>query len=385
MRTKVNWNTPEHDIVANALGYNTHNAYMRKYSKRIMDFDPDAEIVLHIVPADHFKPVPNKINVLFTMWEFMKLPASYMTGINRADAVIVPSSFCRDLFRPHTTNKVYVCHEGIEDELYPYHPRKLPDVKQNEKFRFLWVGAPNPRKGYPFILEAIKIFETVPFVEVYLKTTMPKLNWRETIVNAWRRRKEIFTDGEKRVAFNRMLRRIPKPSMQNRVQHLGKHKNIIMDTRKLPFEQLRDLYNSAHCFILPTMGEGWGLTLCEAMATGCPSIATAVTGCADFFNEDVGYPLQYKIVEQDLANYGVKAKGYIPSTQDLVNKMAYVMSNYAEALRRGRKASDSVHKSFTWEQSAHRLDFILRDIAKTHGILKEEVKTCNAEVNCAVS
>jgi glycosyltransferase involved in cell wall biosynthesis len=358
-KLKVHWVTREHDLVGNALGYNTHNKNMRRHCQKYMDFDDNAYTAMHIVPADQFVPIQGKFNILFSMWEFLDLPDSYIQGIKKADMIVVPCRFCRDLFKKHTDKRVEVCFEGVEASKYPYHPRQV-----NGRFRFLWVGAPNPRKGYPLILEALKWIEKMPNMEMYIKTTMPQLNWKQTMVNAWKKRKDIFgSEGHRKTWWRSLkstLRRIPKPYYAGKIKTLGKHKNIFLDSRFLSFEDLVDLYNSAHCFVLPTFGEGWGLTLCEAMATGAPCVATAITGCADFFDETVGYPIDYSVKTQDLKNYKLKSRSYVPDTQSMVKQMVNVATDYKEALRRGKKAHYRINEKFTWDDSARRLNEILR-------------------------
>lgn len=349
------WRTKEGSDIGNAFGYATHNKLMKKYSKKYFDYDDEADIALSITPADHFVPVRGKFNVLFTMWEFLDLPRSYIEGINKADAVIVPSRFCKDLFQKYTNNPVDVCWEGVEKDKFPFQERRMKNP-----FRFLWIGAANPRKGYPLVLEAIKVFEQTPDIEIYLKTTVQEINWWETLVNCWRKKHLIFRkDSNEKRSLLRQLKRIPRPGLANKVKRYGKNNNVIVDTRKLPLQELIDLYQSANCFLLPTFGEGWGLTLCEAMATGCPSIATNVTGIKDYFSEKVGYPLNYEIKEQEMKNYDLYARGYIPDTKHLIERMMEVIKNYPEALRRGRRASKRIKSRFTWEQSAKRLNEII--------------------------
>lgn len=400
------WATPEHDLVANALGYNTHNKNMRKHSEPFFEYTPDAEIALQIAPANKYNPVPGKFNVLFTMWEFLDVPPSYVEGINKADALIVPCRFCKDIFAPYfPKDRIYVCHEGVDPDVFTFKERKFPNIagsykcekcnvggaavtgqvvpckkckkpmkelKAGQRFRFLWVGAPNPRKGYPFILEMVKMLEGVPSIEIYMKTTMPKLDWWSTIKNTWKKRKKIFANkkGEK-VSLLRMIRRIPKPYYNDRVVVMGKYKNVFLDTRKLPLNELIDLYHSAHCFVLPHFGEGWGLTLCEAMATGSPSISVAETGCKDFFDEKVGYTLKTDILNQDLReDYDLpNARAYVPNAKDLLDKMTGVMVNYGEAIRRGRSASDRIRTRFTWKIAGKRLRQIVDQIIEDRGLV----------------
>jgi glycosyltransferase involved in cell wall biosynthesis len=362
-KVRVDWRTPEHKLVGNALGYNTHNSNMRKFCQEFMEFDPTAPIAVTIAPADHFVPVPGKFNILFTMWEALNLPDNYLPALKEADVIVVPSRFCRDLFKKYTDKPVELCWEGVDENIYVPAERKW---KPGEKFRFLWVGAPNPRKGYPFMLEVIKIFEDMPSVEIYLKTTMPKMSWVQVFVNAWHKRREFWKTEYKKqrvmwwLSFKRAFARIPKPYYADKRTVMGKHKNIIFDTRHLTLPELVNLYHTAHCFVLPSTGEGWGLTLCEAMATGVPCIATPVTGCADFFDEQVGYPLNYDIKELDMQNYKLKAKVYVPDTRDLVAKMMHVMGHYGAALKKGNAASTRVRSKFTWRKSAKQLSEIVR-------------------------
>jgi len=363
----LNWATPMHQKVANALGYGTHNRYLLQESKKYFDFTGDADISLDITPADMFKPIPNKFNVLFTMWESLDLPNNFIRGLDRADAIIVPCHFCKELFIKHgVTKPIYVCYLGVDQHKFQYYDRAQDKSK---RFRFLWLGAPNPRKGYPFVLEAIKVFEQNPNIEIYLKTTVPKINYLQSIKNTIVNWKEIvFEDTEDakkiRRSIGSIIRRIPQKALANKLRIYGKHKNVIMDTRLLPSEELVALYNSAHCFLLPTLGEGWGLTLCEAMATGCPSIATPVTGCADFFNEKVGYPLNYgiQIVKTREHWGGLPVHTYVPDTKHLIYTMIQVVKQYHLALEKGKKASELVRTKFTWEQSASRLKEIIEDV-----------------------
>ncbi len=356
-KMKISWPTKSDSFIGNAFGYNYHNSMMRRHIQKHLELDDlgEARICLQITPADHFTPVQGKFNVLFTMWEFHDLPQSYIEGINRADLIIVPCSFCKKLFEKYTKVPVEVCWEGVDPEIYRYHERK-PTVP----FRFLWVGAPNPRKGYQLILEAVKVVEKIKDIEIYIKTTVPKMNWFQTIRNAWKKRDEIFASGPRRMAFWRMLRRIPTPQLADKVQVFGKHKNIIFDTRKLPLEELLDLYKSAHCFVLPSFGEGWGLTLCEAMATGAPCVATKHTGTADFFDDKVGYVIDHDIRTQEMANYKLTTTGYAPDTQSMLDQMFTVLREYPRALKKGRAASRRILQDFTWDRSAQRLHEILR-------------------------
>lgn len=357
-KVHVHWTTKEHNISGNALGYNAHNSAMRKFSEPFLTFDDEADIALHINPADLFVPIPGKINVLFTMWESPDVPNCYLQRIVRADVLIVPCTFCRDILRPHFNGPIYVCREGVDPSKLRFHQRVLP---RGGKFRFLWVGAPNPRKGYQVALEiAQKLIQEQPELEMYFKTTTEKMDRKVYVSKLWQQRRQLRNENHQ--MFREMLTRTKNPDVSDKVIRTGQHNNIIWDSRRLPFNDLVELYNSAHCFLFPTFGEGWGLTLCEAMATGIPSIATEATGVADYFDESVGYPISYTTQPSEFHNYKIISRVYCPDVMSVVERMKEVIGNYDEALSRGKKASARILNKFTWQRSAERLHEILTEV-----------------------
>jgi hypothetical protein len=132
--------------------------------------DPNAKVFLQITPADFFVPVPNKINVNYTMFEMLDVPESYKEPLRTADHVLVPCKYCQDLFKPYTKRLPFIINEGIESADFPYYQRKEPDYSKGGRFRILWSGARNPRKGYQYATALAKIIQDIPEVEIYIKT-----------------------------------------------------------------------------------------------------------------------------------------------------------------------------------------------------------------------
>jgi glycosyltransferase involved in cell wall biosynthesis len=355
----IHWVTEHTNAVGNILGYATHNALLKKYCEPYFEFDNNADLVFQLAPADYFLPFKDKKNILMTMWEFDTLPDEAIKRLQYVDTLITPSSYCRDVFQKHYSKKVEVCWEGIEPEVFSYKERKYP--QGGEKFRILWIGAPNARKGYQLIQQLISAVEPFKNIEVYVKTTMKKSTWFYAFKYFCKNWKKICIEDKKFVGFKRMILKIPTPNLHESVKTYGEYKNVIFDTRKLPIDELVKLYHSAHIFVFPSLGEGWGLPLCEAMATGCPCVAIDYTGCSDFFDEDVGYTLKYNIIQDTLKNYNnLTIDVRVPDTKDFVTKVIWAMSHYDEAKKKAKCASDRIHTKFTWEKSARRLYDIIR-------------------------
>src|SRR5262252_3935466 len=95
-------------FVGNAYGYSLANRRLYTSSVDCGLIDPNSNIVVWFCHPDLFEPVEGKVNVLFTMYENRPLGESFVKMMNRADALIVPSQWCADLFREHSTLPIYV-------------------------------------------------------------------------------------------------------------------------------------------------------------------------------------------------------------------------------------------------------------------------------------
>jgi glycosyltransferase involved in cell wall biosynthesis len=72
-------------------------------------------------------------------------------------------------------------------------------------------------------------------------------------------------------------RYIPEQVVADVINDLSKDNSdviIIFDNKQIPKQALANLYRSASCFVTPTRGESWGMTIAEAMASGLPLIVT---------------------------------------------------------------------------------------------------------------
>lgn len=317
--------------LGNNFGYFNLNNILSQYVEKIVTVTEEADdSLIMIAPEFYSMRIPGKVNWLFTMFEG-SIPEEYLIPVKRADYIITPTTWVKDLFDSHLkgSREVFVVPCGVSHR-FNYKKRKLPN---NKPFRFLWIGAPNPRKGWEEIIAVWHSygFEDNPDVELYLKTTGVHQN-------------------------------LPR-----------KMKNVILNPDKLSEKELIKLYHSAHCFLFPSRGEGFGFTLAEAMATGCPCIASNYSGHTDFFDEEVGFPINRmidstaKIDRRGIFNSNVPQKVLeikikMPDVNELAEKMVYVFCNYKEALTKGRKAHLRIKNKWTWERAARKLKEVILEV-----------------------
>ena len=92
----------------------------------------------------------------------------------------------------------------------------------------------------------------------------------------------------------------------------------------IPDEQLATMYSGADCHILPSGGEGFGMTLLESMACGTPCIVTDLKEARWLCRDSALY---VEPEGEELMRYGEVLK--TPSAEDMAEKMEqiYNMSN----------------------------------------------------------
>jgi hypothetical protein len=229
-----------------------------------------------------------------------------------------------EVFERATGRPVRCCPLGVDAEVFRFatHPRR-----PGGRFRFLWVGAPNARKGWPCVAEA------------------------------W----EALTRERSRGGIDFDCELYVKTTVTEKLADLGG--GVTWDSRRLPERELARLYAEAHCFLFPTMGEGFGLTLAEAMAAGLPCIYTPWTAAEELMAPGCGWPLRYGTERIALDGGLGEALFARADSQDLAAKMLRVLRSPREAALRGRRAARRVREQFTWQRTGSALLGILEEIS----------------------
>ena len=123
-------------------------------------------------------------------------------------------------------------------------------------------------------------------------------------------------------------------------------KNVKIITKIYEEDQMVNLFNSSHCLVSASSGEGYGLTGQQALATGMPVIATAE--CSPYSEYLGELALNSKYIDSP---WPQMHPGQVlePDFDDLVDKLRYARDNMESLLSKHYKQSFAVHDWADWD------------------------------------
>lgn len=271
--------------------------------------DPTNAVCWASIPAHMLRWREGQHTSMLTMWESMTLPEGFRDRFHEIDRLIVPSVQNLELFGQFHDDVRYV-PLGIDPEVWNYSPPSAPVPE----FRFLISGR-GARKGVDL---AAKAFRTVfRGVRGNAQRGVPKL-----IIKSARGHVDFWGDG---------------------IEHI---------TSYLSPEDELGLYRSAHCYLQPSRGEGFGLQPLQAIATGRPTILTNAHGHASFAHLGIGISAEKAATPAGSFMYGEAGDWWEPNFEELCEAMWAVYTEYDRFSDLARYQSLAATSEFTWERTA---------------------------------
>jgi glycosyltransferase involved in cell wall biosynthesis len=152
-----------------------------------------------------------------------------------------------------------------------------------------------------------------------------------------------------------------------------------------PREVVNMIYNVSDCVISTSLGEGWGLSWVEAMATKTPVIMPGNTAMLENITEDKGYlvdsgtnPSLFTVIPND--NEVVRP---LVDVDDMVEKMLDVYNNRDKAKEKAENAYKWVTSDLDWQKSVVPLWVDLFD--KAYASFKDGVAEAGSRENTIVA
>jgi glycosyltransferase involved in cell wall biosynthesis len=174
-----------------------------------------------------------------------------LKGLCKADALIAVSAYTRRTLCDNLKidpEKVFVAYESVDQQRF--HPAEVP-VSFYEKYKLttgryvLYVGSDDPRKNLETLFRAFAMIKNRSFGLKLLKVGAAQF------IKERKRLKDI-------------------------IAQLNLQEDILF-FEQVPDEDLKYFYNLADVFVMPSLYEGFGLPVLEAMACGRPVVVSGST------------------------------------------------------------------------------------------------------------
>ncbi len=206
------------------------STYLRvSHKKNIINVVTVHDFIYQLFPESVFNNA-NKLKVLLNDYQKRKAFRA-VAGI-----VCISENTKRDLLKIYpfvSKTKIRVIHNAASEDYYPLRNKSFPrkfSVLNGKKY-ILYVGGRSGYKNFDFIIKVIKKMNNLSCVFIG-----DDLN-------------------------------------QEEILKIGKKINCFYHYKDVPNSELNILYNNAYCFIFPSLYEGFGIPILEAMKTKCPVIA----------------------------------------------------------------------------------------------------------------
>lgn len=221
-------------------------------------------------------------------------------AIKRAEHIFVPSEQVAKDVATFTkrTQEVSVTYEGVaEPYISAFSEADLPKKKQRQPY-LIYTGSLYPHKNVSVVLRALRHLP-----EFTLKVASAR---------------SVFSDT--------LLQEAQRVGVSHQLELLG----------RVPDEELTGLYQKAVALVQPSTSEGFGLTGLEAMAVGCPVIASDIPIFHEIYKDHVEFFLPHDTV--GLVSVCKKLHEHLPSLTSRTKA-----ARFAQSYRWDRMAKE------TWE------------------------------------
>lgn len=241
-----------------------------------------------------------------------------VSGCESCDVLVFPSTAAEWAYLSAPIDRPrYLVSLGIDTDSFVFHKRDF----HSKPLTFLHYGVIQPRKGTDLLINA--------FTNEFRNETDVKL-----IIHHWTNWMDWYS------------------------AYKEDNARIEFSSEELTRVGLVKLLRSAHCLVAPSLGEGFGLTVFESLATGLPTIVSRIPSfCASFSSDQVFFvEMSNNLLPAGMVFPHWRPGSFrLPAIASLQEQLRRVYTNRSLLSARSKPVSDFVRGSFSRETMCKKL------------------------------
>jgi glycosyltransferase involved in cell wall biosynthesis len=250
-----------------------------------------------------FLTFPESFSKPFRLYYKLIIPIN----IKRADKIITVSNYSKneiEKYYPNSIGKIEIIYNGYNNQ--------FKNIKTTKKDQILYVGSMNERKNFIGTLKAFEVLKENKY--------------------------ELLMVGNFNLNF--IIGEEAKAVLKN-----AKNNSKIKFLHNISNKELINIYNESKLFIFPSLYEGFGFPVLEAMACGTPVVCSKSSSLPEVGGDAVVYCDPYNIKD-------IKEKiKLVVEDENLQNKM----------IQKGLKRA----QVFSWEKSTEEHIKVFEEVLKS--------------------
>jgi glycosyltransferase involved in cell wall biosynthesis len=334
-----------HEVAAAGFGYNGEPHELpypvfkldsydspERLSVAVHEFSPD--VLLTLSDPWTFKYVPQMAQRRSFKWiayfplDGRPFPEDWKAWLADVDVPVVLSKFTQECVAEATGRTPVLIYHGVDTHSFKpmdrQHAKELAHVAGH--FVVGCVARNQQRKNLPALVKAFAKFAAdKPDAILYLHTQV-RGHW------------DLYE----------LVKRFGVEDKTRVTEGLGTDRGV-------PDTLLATVYNAMDVFVLPTMGEGFGLPLVESQACGTPALATDYSACPELLAD----PIQ-RLKVKDTLIMGHNFEQAVVDTDDIVEKIEHFYRNPLELRERARW--HQLAQGFEWAEACRPFVELLESV-----------------------
>ncbi len=326
---------------------------IKRQSERRIPGDENYILVHHSTP-DNWQVGTRRCmwNIGVTTFETDGLPKRWQRSMRMMDEIWTFSDFNRQVFEECGIRRpITVIPHGVDCESYAPTVQPLPELKRvvGDRFVFGSVFDWSPRKDPKALIQAYYTAFAGHEDVVLLMNLFHQFGEK---------------DGNQKAAAQ-----IRSIADSIGIPEADRPPVMLIANESIPNEIMPRLYATFDAYVLPSRGEGWGLTFSEAMASGLPTIGVDWSGNTAFMTSENSMLIRdYKlrtIRPQDVPKqpHYVGQKWAVANPDAVAECMRLVYEKPELRSRIGIKARNDMVDRFSWDAACSKARHRLVEIA----------------------